>query len=150
MKATVAAEGGRGALLTAFFVFCGLSVASNLYTLIPVSALISTEFLVSQKSAALASSLFLVAYAAGFLLLARALDAVSRRGMLGAGLAILGLLTLGVGFSANFPELLALRFLQGLAASVVAPTILAFVMESYPDRRKATALAFVTAGFLMA
>jgi len=144
-----AGEGG-GVFLTAFFVFCGLSVASNLYSLIPVSGLIANDFHLSQKSAALASSVFLVAYAAGFLLLAKILDAVSRRVMLGAGLAILGLLTLAVGFSASFVELLGLRFLQGLAASIVAPTVLAFVMESYPDRRNATALAFVTAGFLMA
>ena len=145
---SVSRAGGPG--LTLFFVFCGVSVASNLYVLLPLTGALAGAFGVSRSLASFASGGFLVAYALGFLLIGPAMDRFSRRTALLGSLLALSLATFAVSVSGTFTFLLIMRFTQGLAASAIAPTILASVMEFYPERKRPGVLALVTAGFLAA
>lgn len=58
--------------------------------------------------------------------------------------------TILVGFCSDFNQLLALRVLQGFAASCYPPVILAYLNENLPSTLKSRAISFMSLGFLTA
>ncbi len=70
----------------------------------------------------------------GFLLLGgRAADLLGRRRVFMAGLAVVGIASLGAGFAATQGELIAARAAQGLGAAIVSPSALSIVTTLFKD-----------------
>ncbi|MNV33628.1 Multidrug resistance protein 3 [compost metagenome] len=69
--------------------------------------------------------------------------------MLFWGLAALFVITPMLGLAQSLPVLVALRALQGLASATFAPTVMTYVVETFPAERRVTAMGFVSTGFLV-
>ncbi|KMK53892.1 Antiseptic resistance protein [Fructobacillus sp. EFB-N1] len=85
----------------------------------------------------------------GFLLLSSRLsDLLGRKRIFLIGLTIFGLSSLLIGLSDNAAFVIALRAIQGLGSSIIAPTTLALMMDNYQGQMRARAIAYygVTAG----
>lgn len=137
-------------VVVAILALCGVLVVSQLYVTIPLVPILGRSFGVSPIAASWVGSAFGFAYAAGNLIFGPLAD---RRGCLGVlvpGLAALTIATLAVGASPSFPALVALRALQGFVAATFPPTALAYLAETLPPRARATGIAVVSAGFLLA
>lgn len=85
----------------------------------------------------------------GFLLLSSRLsDLLGRKRIFLIGLTIFGLSSLLIGLSGNATLVIALRAIQGLGSSIIAPTTLALMMDKYQGQMRERAIAYygVTAG----
>ncbi|CAK1223832.1 MFS family permease [Fructobacillus tropaeoli] len=85
----------------------------------------------------------------GFLLLSSRLsDLLGRKRIFLIGLTIFGLSSLLIGLSGNATLVIALRAIQGLGSSIIAPTTLALMMDNYQGQMRERAIAYygVTAG----
>ncbi|CAK1251739.1 MFS family permease [Fructobacillus cardui] len=85
----------------------------------------------------------------GFLLLSSRLsDLLGRKRIFLIGLTIFGLSSLLIGLSSNVAVVIALRAIQGLGSSIIAPTTLALMMDNYQGQMRERAIAYygVTAG----
>ncbi|CAK1235493.1 MFS family permease [Fructobacillus tropaeoli] len=85
----------------------------------------------------------------GFLLLSSRLsDLLGRKRIFLIGLTIFGLSSLLIGWSGNATLVIALRAIQGLGSSIIAPTTLALMMDNYQGQMRERAIAYygVTAG----
>jgi YNFM family putative membrane transporter len=136
--------------ITWVLTFCGLSVVSHIYTMIPITGELSRVFHVSTATAALASSIFSFCYAFGFLVFGPLSDRFGRKPVMVYGLVALTASTFVVGFAHTIGLLLVFRALQGFVAATFAPVALAYVFEVYPAEKRATTIAFISTGFLMA
>lgn len=138
------------ALVTSILVWCGLVVVSSLYITIPMAPIFSNAFGVSLSQASWTTSAFSFAYAVGFLLFAPLSEKYGRKQMMVAGLVALFVVSPILGIVNSLPYLVALRAVQGLAASTFAPAVLAYVVELFPIEKRVTTIGFVSTGFLMA
>lgn len=85
----------------------------------------------------------------GFLTLsARLGDILGRRKVIIAGLAVFAVTSLLVGLAPNQGVLIAMRALQGIGGSMLAPTTLALLMDYYEGKQRTQAIAYygATAG----
>ncbi|MFC8715837.1 MFS transporter [Kitasatospora sp. NPDC057198] len=80
-----------------------------------------------------------VAYAAGLVTGGRLGDLYGRRRVFIAGLAAFTLASLGAGLARNSGELIAVRILQGAAAAVVTPQVLAVIGTEFTGRARTPA-----------
>lgn len=136
--------------ITWLLAFCGLTVVSHIYTMIPITGELARVFHIPAATAALASSIFSLCYALGFLVFGPLSDRFGRKPVMVYGLAALTVSTVVVGFVHTIGLLLAFRALQGFVAATFAPVALAYVFEVYPAEKRATTIAFISTGFLMA
>ena len=137
-------------LITLLLSFCGLIVVSNIYTMIPINKEISEAFQVPEIKAAWASSVFSICYAVGFLVFGPLSERYGRKQVIVVGLAALAVCTFITGFVHTIGLLLVLRAMQGFIAATFAPVALAYVFETYPPEKRATTIALISTGFLMA
>jgi len=128
----------------------GLIVVSQLYLPLPLLGAIGAEHGVSMAQAGLVSSLFGVAYAAGFLVFGPVSDRVGRKPVMIAGLVALSAVSLLVAAVPGWEPLLGARVLQGFAAAALPPVALAYLGEALPAQRRVTGIAWMSTGFLVA
>jgi YNFM family putative membrane transporter len=128
----------------------GLIVVSQLYVSIPLVPMMERLFDVSQAQASWLGTAFGLAYAGGFLVFGPLSDRYGRKTIMVPGLFALTLATLAVGFSPSYEVLVGLRVVQGIAAATFGPAALAYLGEVLPASIRATGIAVMTTGFLVA
>lgn len=143
------ASPAKYSLITAVLVWCSLVVVSGLYVTLPMGSVLADTFHASAAEAAWSGSAFSFAYALGFLLFGPLSDRFGRWSMLFWGLTALFVITPMLGLAQSLPVLVALRALQGLASATFAPTVMTYVVETFPAERRVTAMGFVSTGFLV-
>ncbi|PMB06767.1 MFS transporter [Fischerella thermalis CCMEE 5273] len=129
---------------------CALLVLSQLYLAIPLIPVIREYFHISPIAATWIASTFGFAYAFGFLIFGPLCDRFGCKVLLVPGLAMLALITIAVGASPSFDFLIKFRTLQGFLAATFAPIALVYVSEVLPVSTRATGIACVSTGFLLA
>lgn len=135
-------------LITILLSFCALVVVANTYTMIPINKDLSEAFLLTEIKAAWASSIFAIAYAAGFLVFGPLAERYGKKQVLVVGLAVLSVSTFIGGLTDTFGLLLSFRAVQGFFTAAFGPVALAYVFEIYPPEKRATTIAMITTGFL--
>jgi YNFM family putative membrane transporter len=130
--------------------FCALIVVSQLYIPIPIVSVFCNYFAIPISSAVWLGSAFGFAYASGFLVFGPLSDRFGRKTIMVPGLILLGIITIGIGFTESFDLLIYLRILQGFIAATFAPAALAYISEQLPQEYRATAVACVSTGFMTA
>lgn len=139
-----------GSFATLILFWCSLVVVSAVYITIPLIPLFAETFTVSSSQAAWVGSAFSFAFAGGGLIFGVLSDRFGRKKLMIAGLLLLTLTTLLIGTAQTFSWLVALRCLQGLAASMFPPSVLAYAMEMFPAKKRVTIIGFISTAFLMA
>lgn len=150
MNNTVKPIAPRYNLTTLILFWCSLIVVSSLYLTIPLFSLFEDVFQVSSSEAAWAGSAFSFAFAGGALLFGGLSDRYGRKKMMITGLGLLTVSTPFIGTVHEFQWLIVLRVIQGLAASMFPPSVLAYAMEMFPTNKRVTILGFISTAFLMA
>ncbi|MBM7569154.1 MFS transporter [Paenibacillus sacheonensis] len=145
-----ALESSLNPFVTLILFWCSLIVVSAVYVTLPLISLFAEVFHVSSSQATWAGSAFSFAFAGGGLLFGALSDRFGRKKMMMTGLLLLTLTTLLIGTVHAFSWLIALRCLQGLAASMFPPSVLAYAMEMFPTNRRVTMIGFISTAFLMA
>ncbi|WP_145142519.1 MFS transporter [Paenibacillus sp. Y412MC10] len=137
-------------LTTLILFWCSLIVVSSLYLTIPLFPLFEDVFQISSSKAAWAGSAFSFAFAGGGLLFGGLSDRYGRKRMMISGLCLLAVSTPFIGTVHEFQWLIVLRVIQGLAASMFPPSVLAYAIEMFPTKKRVTILGFISTAFLMA
>lgn len=138
-------------VLSLFLAFAGLSVASNIYTLIPITEELSNLFGVSEPIAALASTLFSVFYAIGFLIFGPLSDHAGRKKVMTYGMFGLTVITFAISFIDDIGLFLVFRSLQGFMAASFAPVALTYIFDLFSSpKKRQTSIALISTGLLMA
>ncbi len=75
---------------------------------------------------------------------------LERRRLLWIALLVLGLINLAAAMASTFTELISLRILAGLGATLVTPVVPAVVASLLPPERRGPALAMVMGGMVLA
>lgn len=140
----------RFTLITGILFWCGLVIVSSLYLTIPLVSIFADTFEVTTAKAAWTGSIFSLFYAVGFLIFGPLSDRYGRKKIILSGLITLTIISPILGFLDSLPLLIVFRGLQGIAAATFAPSALAYIGEVFPPKKRATAIGFVTTGFLMA
>ncbi|MBA2939036.1 MFS transporter [Paenibacillus sp. CGMCC 1.16610] len=136
--------------ITVVLFWCSLVVVSCVYLTIPLITVFADVFKVSSSQAAWAGSAFSFAFAGGGLFFGVLSDRFGRKKMMLSGLLLLTVITPLIGSVSSFSWLVALRAIQGLAASMFPPSVLAYAMEMFPIKRRITIIGFISTAFLMA
>ena len=129
--------------------WCGLIVMSSMYLTIPMISMFSTSLNVSSNVTAWTSTIFCIFFAIGCLIYGPLSDQFGRKKIILIGLGMLTIVSPLVGLYDNIYWIIALRAVQGAAASF-SPVALAYIAEMFPDVKKITATGFLVTGFLMA
>lgn len=140
----------RYKLMTLILFFCSLIVVSSVYLTLPLLSVFEDVFQISSSKAAWAGSAFSFAFAGGGLLFGGLSDRYGRKKMMISGLCLLTVTTLVIGTVDEFQWVIVLRVLQGLAASMFPPSVLAYAIEMFPTNKRVTILGFISTAFLMA
>lgn len=136
--------------ITGILFWCTLVVVSCVYLTIPLITIFADAFKVSSSQAAWAGSAFSFAFAGGGLFFGVLSDRYGRKKLMLSGLLLLTVITPLIGSVSSFSWLVALRAIQGLAASMFPPSVLAYAMEMFPVKRRVTIIGFISTAFLMA
>lgn len=143
-------EHAPSSFVTVILFWCSLIVVSAVYITIPLISLFTEVFHVSSSQAAWVGSAFSFAFAGGGLLFGVLSDRYGRKKLMISGLLLLTLTTLLIGTAQSFSWLVALRCLQGLAASMFPPSVLAYAMEMFSPKKRIMIIGFISTAFLMA
>ncbi len=133
-----------------FLVFTGISIASNIYTLIPIYHDISLDLNISTTTAVLASSVFSFCYAIGLLMFGPMSEKFGRKLVIVLGLLCSSITTIFVGLSTSESLLYLSRGLQGIALATFAPVAFSYTFDLFPTKPRTLVLALINSGFLMA
>ncbi|MBE4909280.1 MFS transporter [Bacillus luteolus] len=133
-----------------FLVFTGISIASNIYTLIPIYHDISLDLNISSTKAVLASSVFSFCYAIGLLMFGPMSEKFGRKLVIVLGLLCSSITTIIVGLSTSEWLLYLSRGLQGIALATFAPVAFSYTFDLFPAKPRTLVLALINSGFLMA
>jgi MFS transporter, YNFM family, putative membrane transport protein len=133
-----------------FLIFTGITIASNIYTLIPIYTDISIDLNISTSKAVLASSFFSFCYAIGLLMFGPISEKVGRKFIIVIGLLFSSITTILVGLSTNEWLLYLSRGLQGIALATFAPVAFSYTFDLFSTRPRTLVLALINSGFLMA
>ncbi|MCZ8519486.1 MULTISPECIES: MFS transporter [Paenibacillus] len=136
--------------LTGILFWCSLLVVSSVYVTIPLVQLFAEAFQASPSEAAWAGSAFSFAFAGGGLFFGVLSDRFGRKRMMLSGLILLTVITPLIGTVDDLSYLIVLRALQGLAASMFPPSVLAYAMEMFPPAKRVSIIGFISTAFLMA
>ena len=139
---------GRHAALLAFLMACGFLVVGQLYVTIPLVGDVAARFGIEAAPATLTGSAFGFAYAAGVLIFGPLSDRHGRKRVIVLGLAVMALATVLVGLAPSFEALLAMRAIQGLAASAFPPAALSLVAEELPPQHRPLGVSLMSFAFL--
>ena len=86
----------------------------------------------------------------GFITWGPRADQYGKKRIMLAGLVIIVVSTAACGFVTTIPLLATLRAVQGFACSSFAPAALAYLADATSEKHRATALAAMSTGFLVA
>ncbi|MGH3401096.1 MAG: MFS transporter, partial [Streptosporangiaceae bacterium] len=125
-------------------------VGTDLFVISPLLPRIASSLNVSPALAGLTVTVFALAYLAGGPALGALADRHGHARVLTAALLLFAGANLATGFSASLAALLAARAVAGLAASGITPSVYALISAAAPAERRATWLATVTSGLLLA
>ncbi|MDD9138904.1 MFS transporter [Fructobacillus sp. CRL 2054] len=102
----------------------------------------------SQASLSWISNAYTLTFGGFLLLSGRLSDLLGRKRVFITGITIFGLSSLLIGLSDNANFVIAMRAVQGIGSSVIAPSTLALMMDSYQGEMRERAIAYygVTAG----
>lgn len=103
---------------------------------------ISTELKLSQSSLSWVQNAYVLAWG-GFMLLGGKLsDTFGRKGILNLSLILFGISSFMAGASTSARLLIFARFLQGIGASILAPTSLALIVDYFKGMERVRAIAW--------
>jgi MFS transporter, YNFM family, putative membrane transport protein len=137
-------------LLTFLFFWCGLVIVSSLYITIPLLSVFTTALHISSAQATWIGSSFSLFYAIGFLFFGPISERYGRRKTMLVGMGVMSIVTLLIGIVNDLPVLILLRGIQGIAAATFAPSVLGYIPENFPAKKRVATIGFVSLGFLMA
>ena len=120
-----------------------LIVSFQIYFPVPLIPLLVEHYGISLSAAGWISGAFGLSYALGFLIFGPLSDSFGRRSMMVWGMAALVITTAALWQIESFENVIALRVVQGLAASTYTPTAIAYVAETVPEKLRPTGLAIV-------
>jgi len=149
MQARNQPSDARLSFITAILVWCGLVVISGVYITLPMGSALAAAFQAEESGVLWASSAFSFAYSLGFLIFGPLSDRFGRRSLMFWGLLAHCIVTPLAGLAADLPSLIAFRCLQGLVSATFAPSVMTYIVEMFPAKRRLTSMAFVTTGFLV-
>lgn len=108
---------------------------------------IQKEFTMDDFQAGLLSgTVFAFIYATLSIPLATLADRMSRRNIIAASLATFSLMTVLSGYTTRIWQLLVTRFFTGVGEAGTGPSINSMIADLFPPHRRASALAFYSAG----
>ena len=125
-------------------------VGTDLFVVSPLLPRIAAELNVGVGSAGWMVSAFALAYLAGGPRFGALADRIGRGRVLAVALTGFAAANLLTGLAPDFVVLLVARACAGLAASGITPSVYALISASAPERQRATWLAVVTSGLLLA
>lgn len=136
--------------ITIMLVWCSVSVLCSLYATIPMLPLFGDEFNASLTATAWAGTTFSIGYMIGCIVFGALSDRYGTSTIIIIGMFLLAAITPLVGLSHSLLSMISIRTLQGIIAASYAPAALAFIVETYPERNKITALGYLSTGMLSA
>lgn len=139
----------RLSFITAILVWCGLVVVSGIYITLPMGPVLAAAFQTEESGVVWASSAFSFAYALGFLVFGPLSDRFGRRSLMFRGIIAHSIVTPLAGLAADLPSLIAFRCLQGLVSATFAPSVMNYIVDMFPAKRRLTSMGFVITGFLV-
>ncbi len=128
----------------------GMLVVGQLYTVIPLFALMAADWGSGPTSVAWTATAFAIAYATGFLFAGPAADRFGPRRTIVVGLAATAVVTAVVPLASSLGAALVLRAVQGLVAATFAPSAFAYIATRVDPHRRVTAITWLTSSFLAA
>lgn len=150
--ATPAPDSLRGFGVTALLMVTAILVVGQLYAYLPLTSLIAERLAISASDAGLATTLFALCQAIGFLIFghlnhhwrSRTLFVIGIAGLASASLLTALALKLGIGWG-----FMAGRALQGMAAAAFPPFAITILIEATSERHRPTAIGLLSAALLM-
>jgi MFS transporter, YNFM family, putative membrane transport protein len=136
--------------MTVILFWCSLVVVSSLYLTIPLVPVIARTYEVTLSQAAWTSSAFSLSFAIGGLIFGILSDRYGRKRLMITGLILLIVITPLIGSASSFASFVILQAVEGLAASMFPPSVLALGMEIFPSNKRGTIIGFISTAFLMA
>ncbi|QJD59283.1 MFS transporter [Pseudomonas sp. gcc21] len=126
------------AIGTQTFVFAGLLIE------------LAADFGISAATGGYLAAAYALTYAITAPFIALRTGQLERRRLLWTALTVLGCINLLASLAGTFSQLIGLRILAGLAATLVIPVVPAVVASLFPPERRASALATVMGGMVIA
>ncbi|MCP8615537.1 MFS transporter [Salirhabdus salicampi] len=141
----------KSAISCSVLIICGIFIASNIYTMLPLQHMIADQFAVSLQSTSLASFCFVFTYAFGLLIFGICTDKYNERSILLIGMLILSVITFATTFvKMQYTLLLVCRTLQGFFAASFAPAAFSYIFRFYSKSLQTVSIALLNTGFLFA
>lgn len=134
----LALTAATAAVGTQTFVFAGLLIE------------LAAELGVTTATGGYLATVFALAYALTAPFVALRTGHLERRRLLWLALLAVALINLAAAYASTFTELLALRVLAGLAATLIIPVVPSTVALLFPPERRAQVLAMVMGGMVLA
>ncbi|MBM6617141.1 MFS transporter [Bacillus suaedaesalsae] len=131
-------------------IIAGMFVACNIYTLIPIYTVISSEWEVTTSSLTWASTSFTLLYAVGLLIFGPLSDKLGRKEIIVPGMFLFSISSLLVSFSQSPSELILFRGFQGFAGGSFAPVAFAYTFDLFQGKFRIFVLSLINTGFLVA
>jgi predicted MFS family arabinose efflux permease len=125
-------------------------VGTDLFVVSPLLPDVRHSLSVSTSAAGWTVTAFALAYLLGGPSLGALADRIGHRRVLGAALVVFAAANLLTGLATSLVTLLIARAFAGLAASGTTPSVYALIGASAPPTRRASWLAVVTSGLLLA
>lgn len=132
--------------LTLAMLFAGFSTFSLLYSVQPLLPVFAAEFHLSAEASSLAVSLATGPLAIAILFAGLLSDRVGRRGLMVGAMFAAAVLTVLVGWAPNWPALLVLRLLVGIALAGVPAVAMAYLSEEVAPSAVGSAMGLYIAG----
>lgn len=127
----------------------GFIIVCNVYTMVPIIDVLTSELHTSKTLASLTTSSFTFFYALGFLFFGPFSEIWGRRHVIVYGLLSMAVITFILSFVHSIEWIIFLRALQGIAAATFAPVALAYVFEIFQLQKRALVIAWISTGFLL-
>lgn len=131
-------------------VTCGIFVASNIYTLIPIYHDVSLSLHSSPNQVVFGSTIFTLFYSFGLITFGPLSDAIGRRKIIVFGLLSSAIATILVGLSQDVWNLYIFRGLQGFSLASFAPVTFTFCFDIFPEQKRTLVISLINTGFLVA
>ncbi len=132
--------------VSAALVSAGFSTYALLYCVQPLLPVFSRDLGVSPSVSSLSLSVTTGALALAMLVAGRVSDVRGRKSIMGASLVAVGALTIAAAFAPDWPSLLAVRALTGVAMAGVPSVAMAYLAEEVHPRDLGAAMGLYIAG----
>ncbi|MBM7554099.1 MFS transporter [Thalassobacillus pellis] len=131
-------------------VLCGIFIASNLYTMLPLHPALADHFATHASLTSLTSTLFISSYAVGLLFFGMLADIYSNTRLLKVGMSAVMLVTGFIALTDSLTVLCFMRAIQGFLAASFAPTAFSYTFKKFTGNTQAFVIAMINTGFLFA